>query len=216
MRAARGLARLVAAAAAPATLAMVVALAAPAFALAAPRARAAAAQVLRDPLTASEADQMRATAAEPDKRVKLLLGFARDRLDRFAQARAGEMPDRRGVMYRMLREYDAILSELNDNLDDWMSGRVTGEMAGPLKLHKPLEQVIAAEREYLAALQKIPAASSPGDLASYRFELGDATDDTTDAISTARSDLADIVQREQAEKAAKEAAKKKKKHHFPL
>lgn len=168
-----------------------------------------AAQVNRDPLTAEEADELRDTAADPDKRVKLLLSFAADRLARFEQARAGAMPDRQPVMYRLLREYGAIIGELDDNLDEWMSGRVTGEMQAKPKLEKPLQQVVAAEQGFVATLAKIQSASSPADLATYHFELSDVVDDTNQSLQGVHDDLATLQKRKQEEEAAKKSKKKK-------
>lgn len=168
----------------------------------------AVAQVGRDPLTPSEADQLRDTADNPAKRIKLLLDFAADRLTRFQQTRAGAAPDRQDAMYRLLREYDGIIAELDDNIDEWMSGHVTGEMSGPPKLEKPLQEMMAAEQGFIAQLTKIQSSSAAGDLATYHFQLSDDLDDTRDSLQGAREHLAELAKRKQEA----EQAKKRKKH----
>ncbi|MGH9541776.1 MAG: hypothetical protein ACRD2H_07820 [Terriglobales bacterium] len=172
------------------------------------RAGRAAGQVGRDPLTSSEADQLRDTADNPAKRVKLLLDFAADRLTRFQQTRAGAAPDRQDAMYRLLREYDGIIAELDDNIDEWMSGHVTGEMSGPPKLEKPLQAMMAAEQGFIGQLTKIQSSSSAADLATYHFQLSDDLDDTRDSLQGARENLADLAKQKQEA----EQAKKRKKH----
>lgn len=191
-----------------AALAAICVLPGPRLAAAAAPAPARAAQLARDPLSPAEADQLRDAAGNPEKRVSLLLGFAQDRLTRFEQSRAGAAPDRQATMYRMLQEFDGILSELDDNLDEWMGGHVTSEMPAKPKLEKPLDAVIAADRGFLAQLAKIQSSSAAADLASYHFELSDVTDDTRQNLQDAQDDAADLAKRKQEA----QAAKKKKKH----
>lgn len=167
-----------------------------------------AVQVGRDPLTPSEADQLRDTADNPAKRVQLLLGFAADRLTRFQQTRAGAAPDRQDAMYRLLREYDGIIAELDDNIDEWMGGHVTGEMTGPPKLEKPLQAMMAAEQGFIAQLTKIQSSSAAADLTTYHFQLSDDLDDTRNSLQGAREHLAELGKRKQEA----EQAKKRKKH----
>ncbi|MGH9415399.1 MAG: hypothetical protein ACRD01_02115 [Terriglobales bacterium] len=137
---------------------------------------------VRDPLTAAEANQVRDTADKLDKRVPLLLSFAQLRLTRFEQVRtaAPPAPDRDNELYDLLRQYHAILPELDDAVDDLVA-------AGPkqYKIPKVLEALIKGENALLASLQHIQTASAPADLANYHFELQDCVDRTTDSLQNA-------------------------------
>jgi hypothetical protein len=140
-----------------------------------------------DPLTRAEADQVRHTAGHLDKRPALLLGFARDRLERFARLRAAAPPPpaRRARLYSLLRQYHAILNEADDAVDDLVSAR-----AQYRNTPKVLRQTVALELALQAQLQAIRAASTPADLASYHFELDDCLDLTADCLQNARDALA--------------------------
>lgn len=140
---------------------------------------------VRDPLTAAEANQVRDTAGKLDKRVALLLSFAQLRLTRFDQVRtaAPPAPDRDNELYDLLRQYHAILPELDDAVDDLMD-------AGPkeYKIPKILDDLIKGENALLATLHRIQTASAPADLANYHFELQDCIDRTTDSLQNAEDD----------------------------
>lgn len=153
-----------------------------------------------DPLTSDESDQVRNTADRLDKRVELLLGFAQQRLDRFQALHAGHDIDRESLMHSMLEQYSAILRETEDNVDDLVAGKVTGEMSKPVKPAKPLAKFIATEKLLLASLQQIQSASTAVDLANYRFELDDALDITKESLDDAQKDLADVQAESEAAK----------------
>ncbi len=169
---------------------------------------ARAAQVRRDPLNEAEADQVRNAAGRPEQRLKLLLGFAQERLTRFDKVRADNLPDRISTLYGLLEDYSGILDEVGSNVDEMMSGRTTSESpTGALKVQKPLNASLEQERALFASLQKIQTSSSPADLGGYRFQLQDALDVTQQAIKDAEEDLVEAARREAAAKAEKAAAK---------
>ncbi|MGH9533667.1 MAG: hypothetical protein ACRD2E_02280 [Terriglobales bacterium] len=165
----------------------------------------------RDPLTSREADAMRQAAGHPGKRVDLLLQFAGERLSRLQTLQSSNLPGRLSSMHLMLREYREILDELDENFDEWMSGRRTSEMAGPPKLKKPLHHAIQAEQQFLTTLATVRSHSTPAGLQTYRFALSDARDATRGDIQDAQDDWAESQHRQAAAKAAK-----KKHKHFPL
>jgi hypothetical protein len=142
-----------------------------------------------DPLTRSEADQVRHTSEQWNKRPPLLLHFARERLDRFQKLRAATPPPpaRGPRLYSLLRQYHAIVSEADDAVDDLYSARARYKSTP-----KVLRQAIAREQALQSELQAIRAASSPADLAIYRFELEDCLDITGDSLQNARDDLAKL------------------------
>jgi len=169
---------------------------------------ARAAQVRRDPLNEAEADQVRNAAGRPEQRLKLLLGFAQERLTRFDKVRADNLPDWISTLYGLLEDYSDILDEVGSNVDEMMSGRTTSESpTGTLKVQKPLNASLEQEKALFASLQKIQTSSNPADLGAYRFQLQDALDVTQQAIKDAEEDLVEAARREAAAKAEKAAAK---------
>ena len=142
----------------------------------------------RDPLTRSEANALRQAAGNPAKRINLLLRDAARRLGRFEHIQHGHGEGRRDKMYRLLQNYRTIISELDDNIDQMVSGRRT-EFMGKVKPAKPLKQVIRTETGFLAQLQHIRASSLPSDLASYHYELQNCLDRTRESLSNAKDDL---------------------------
>jgi hypothetical protein len=165
------------------------------------------AQTRDDPLTRQEADAIRNASDQPGQRLELLLGFARNRLQQFQQVQKGNSFDRGDRLYSLLEQYTAIISELDDNVDELMSGHVTGEMSGPPKPRKPMEKMITGETDLLQTLQTIRKSSSPADLGTYHDELDDAIDSTTESLSNSKADLVEIAHREEAEKARKKQQK---------
>ncbi|MGH9488338.1 MAG: hypothetical protein ACRD04_12220 [Terriglobales bacterium] len=154
-------------------------------------AATAAAQIPgQDPLTPEEANQVRNTAGRLDKRIPLLLRFAEERLASFRKIRSGppNAPGRSAQLYALLRQYRAILPELNDAMDDLSS---PGEPGGPkYKIPKILPGVIEAQKQLVAELQQIRSNSPATDLATYHFELQDCLDATRDSLQDAEQDLA--------------------------
>ncbi|MGH9519062.1 MAG: hypothetical protein ACRD2D_05405, partial [Terriglobales bacterium] len=129
---------------------------------------------IRDPLTPAEADQIRNTAGNLDKRVPLLLHFAQERLARFEQIRTASPrpPDRAARLYAQLRQYKAILPEMDDAVDDLASGEITSESSHPkYNVPKVLTPVVTALQQMQADLQRLQKESSPADLATFHFEL---------------------------------------------
>lgn len=148
---------------------------------------------LRDPLTPAEADQVRNTAGNLDKRVPLLLQFAQERLTRFDQVRTASPrpPDRANQLYALLRQYKAILPELDDAVDDLAAGDTTSESAHrKYNVPKVLTPAIAALQKMQTLLQRLQTDSTPADLATYHFELQDCLDVTGDSLQNAQQDLA--------------------------
>lgn len=170
------------------------------------------AQVGHDPLTSSEADQIREAADNPAKRLALFLQFAQSRLDQFQNKRSGNDFDRADRMHQALQEYSGILEELDDNVDELVAGHVTGEMQGKIpKAEKPLRSMIDAETKMLASLQTIQSTSSPADLSIYRYELTDCLDATRDSLKNARQGLVQAKQREEEQKRGKKQKRQQEK-----
>jgi hypothetical protein len=148
---------------------------------------ASAAAQARDPLTPQEAEQVRDTAGKLDKRVPLLLQFAGARLQQFEQVRTAVpgAADRADRLYALLRQYAAILPELDDAVDDLADSR--DDKDGPhYNVGKVLGKAITDLQQLQAQLQHIQANSAPADLASYHFELQNCLDATQDSLQNAQ------------------------------
>lgn len=152
----------------------------------------ARAQMLRDPLTPAEAEQVRNTAGQLDHRIPLLLKFAEARLTAFEQLRIASPrpPGRDAQLYDLLRQYKEIVPELDDAIDDLSDGATTSESSGKkYNLRKILDPAIAAVTRLQEELRHIQTASSPADLGNYHFALQDCLDVTSDSLQNAQEAL---------------------------
>jgi hypothetical protein len=123
----------------------------------------------RDPLNDKEVDQLRDTNQEPDKRLPLIVKFARERLDAALAARNNAKlaaPDRAAAIHGSLQDFLAIYDELDDNLDMYTDQKED--------LRKPLKQVLAADGEFKVKLDQLRQQSSPDDMKVYAFALNSA------------------------------------------
>lgn len=124
-----------------------------------------------DPLTAEEIDQLRDTAVEPEKRMKLFVEFARARMVALEKMRADpKTTDRPRQTHRALEEFLAVYDELNDNLENFEDRKDD--------LRKALKAVIEGDTEFqakLRALKDDPRASKE-EANEYQFVLSNAID----------------------------------------
>jgi hypothetical protein len=133
----------------------------------------------RDFLTADEADQVR-LAQEPNLRLKLYLHFAKQRLDLIQQAVAQEKAGRSKLIHDLLEDYTKIIEAIDTVSDDALKRK--------LDLVEGVQAVGAAEKEMLAALEKIQE-SNPKDIGRYQFVLDQAIETTRDSSELAAADL---------------------------
>lgn len=161
----------------------------------------------RDPLNAQEVDQLRETAQEPDKRIKLFVKFARARMLAVEQVRSDPKlaKDRGSRLHDLLEDFLNLNDELDDNLDDY-SGRKAD-------LRKPLKEVIQAESDFQLKLRGIKESLSDPKLAAeakeYEFVLENALEAVTQSLENDRKLLDD--QTEQFAKQKEEEKHKGKK-----
>ena len=136
----------------------------------------------RDPLTDAEVDQMREAADLPNKRLELLVKFARERVFEIesAQTESSGRPRPRQI-HDNLQDFIAILDEIEDNID--MYGAHNADMRKGLKL------VIEADSEWQLKLRQIKEKSPQDELEQYSFVLINATDTVGDSAKTARETL---------------------------
>ncbi len=136
----------------------------------------------RDPLTDTEVDQMRESADLPNKRLELLVKFARERIFEVESAQDESSGATRGKqIHDNLEDFIAILDEIEDNID--MYGTHNADMRKGLKL------VIEADSEWQLKLRQIKEKSPPEELQRYSFVLINATDTVGDSATTARETL---------------------------
>jgi hypothetical protein len=148
-------------------------------------ALAASAQVQKhDPLNDKEIDQMREAADLPNKRLELMVGFARSRLTQIQQA--GADPDvtateRPEKIHDLLQDFTALLDEIDDNIDMYGSHKTD--------MRKGLKLVIEAQSEWQNQLRLLKEKSPPDEVEQYSFVLNNAVDAAKDTGDSARKEL---------------------------
>jgi hypothetical protein len=152
----------------------------------------------RDPLNAKEVDELRETNQEPEKRLPLIVKFARERLDAAMAARNNPKlaaADRTATIHDSVQDFVSIYDELGDNLDMYSDQKED--------LRKPLKVVIAGDGEFKVKLEQLRQGTSPDEMKTYGFALTSALEAVSDGTSEHRQ-----LQREQ-----EESAKARKKAH---
>src|SRR5215475_15813664 len=99
----------------------------------------------RDPLTEAEADQLREVAAEPYKRIKLLIKFTEARLLAIDQVRTDPKPanGRGKQVHDLLVDFTSLIDEINDNLDQYEGRPLDKDQAK--QYHKGLKELLEAD-----------------------------------------------------------------------
>jgi hypothetical protein len=153
----------------------------------------------RDFLTADEADQVR-LAQEPNERLKLYTGFARQRLDQIQQLMKTGKPGRSGLIHELLEDYTKIIEAIDTVADDALKRKLTIDVG--------IAAVATSEKEMLASLKQIED-SEPEDLQRYQFALQNAIETTEDSLELSLQDLggrsAEVIAKDAREKKELEA-----------
>ena len=134
-----------------------------------------------DPLTPEEIDQLRDTAVEPEKRMKLYVDFARTRLVALEKLRSDpKTTDRPAQTHRMIEEFLTIYNELDDNLENFEARKSD--------LRKALKTVIEGDTEFQAKLRglKDDPRASKEEANDYQFVLSDAIETVDSAAEDHR------------------------------
>ena len=135
----------------------------------------------RDPLNQKEVDELRDTNQEPEKRLPLIVRFARERLDAAQAARVNpklSAADRAATIHDSLQDFLSIYDELDDNLDMYTDQKED--------LRKPLKMVIAGDGEFKVKLDQLRQNSSPEEMKVYAFALTSAIQAVSDGASEHR------------------------------
>jgi hypothetical protein len=132
-----------------------------------------------DFLTAGEIDRIR-EAQEPNARLELYAGFAKERIDLVKNLIAKGKPGRSILIHDALDAYSKILDAMDDVTDDALERRIDVNKG-----------VAAMERVEMAALSELKRIQDgqPKDLDRYAFVLTQAIDTTSDSLDAAREDL---------------------------
>lgn len=155
----------------------------------------------RDPLTRTEADQLRESAQEPVRRLRLLLEFTQSRMAAIELLRSdARLAPGRGEKIRgLLGDFGRLVDELDANIDMFAEREES--------LRRPLREIVEATSGWqlkLRALRESPGAGgSPEELSAYEFTLEDAVDAVNVTAETARHALEEESRREQERRDAR-------------
>ncbi len=136
----------------------------------------------RDPLTDAEVDQMREAADYPNKRLELMVHFAKERMGMIGVLR-GDPPSatRPKQIHDYLQDFIALLDETDDNIDMYASHHSD--------LRKGLKLLIEANSEWQLQLRELKEKSPSEELQQYSFVLSNAVDSVADSAKNARETL---------------------------
>jgi hypothetical protein len=135
-----------------------------------------------DFLTDDEADQIR-LAQEPNIRIGLYLGFARQRADLLDQLFSQNKTGRSSTIHNLLEQMTQLMETLDVVIDDALKHQ---------KEITALPDVAKTARALQARLDKF-RESNPPDLGRYKFALDTAIDTLSDSADLAEEDLRDRV-----------------------
>jgi hypothetical protein len=164
------------------------------------------AQHHRDPLNEDEVNKLREAAQEPEKRMKLYIGFAKSRMEMIEHMRTDPklMGQDDSDMVDRLKDIATLVDEIDDNLDDYNDKTQD--------LRKPLKSVIEMDSDFQLKLTELKRTSTPEQLRNYGIALEDATDSVSESADSARALLEDQLAKRGAvkEQTAKEKEKEEK------
>jgi regulator of replication initiation timing len=142
-----------------------------------------------DPLTDKEIDEMREVAQEGDKRLQLLLTFAKSRLVAVYQIHGDpKMVEGRGQRtHDMLEDFASIIGELDRNIDQYANQKQD--------IRKQLKDVIEADAQFQMQLRALKEEETKPEWQKeaddYKFVLDDALDALQENADNARETLAE-------------------------
>jgi hypothetical protein len=137
----------------------------------------------RDPLNEKEIDEMRESADWPNKRLELMVKFARDRMAAIDQLRTNgkNAKDRPMQIHDLLEDFAALVDEIDDNVE--MYGAHKADM------RKGLMLLVEADSEWQLKLRQLKEQSPPEELSQYSFVLANTSDAVDDSAGDTRKEL---------------------------
>jgi hypothetical protein len=148
----------------------------------------------RDPLNPKEVDELREAKQMPNKRIELLVKYAKARMLAIQQVIADpKLSDRPQQIHDLLEDFNLLTDELDDNLDMY-----TREKAD---FRKSLKLAIEAYSDWQVNLRIIKEMAKPEELKHFSFSLETAIENVNAGADTTRELLAE-----------QEVAKEKKKN----
>jgi len=135
-----------------------------------------------DPMTEAEVDQMRESADYPDKRLTLMVRFAKERIAMIGILRSDpDSPTRPKQIHDYLQDFISLLDETDDNIDMYASHHTD--------MRKGLKLLIEADSEWQLNLRQLKEQSPSEELQQYAFVLANAIETVADNAKTAREAL---------------------------
>ena len=137
----------------------------------------------RDPMTDAEVDQMREAADYPNKRLELMVRFAKERIAmiELLQPDSESAATRPKQIHDYLEDFISLLDEIDDNIDMYQSHQTD--------MRKGLKLVIEADSEWQLKLRQLKEKAPPTELDQYSFVLSNAVDTVADSAKNARENL---------------------------
>ena len=137
----------------------------------------------RDPMTDAEVDQMREAADYPNKRLELMVRFAKERIAmiELLQPDSESKATRPKQVHDYLQDFISLLDEIDDNIEMYQSHQTD--------MRKGLKLVIEADSEWQLKLRQLKEKASPAELEQYSFVLANAVDTVADSAKNARENL---------------------------
>ena len=138
----------------------------------------------RDPLTDKEVDQLRETAVEPEKRLKLMVDFTRARMVTVDQLRSDPKPakDRGTKIHDLLEDVSSLVDEIDDNVENY------NERSADLR--KPLKDIVQMDSEFQAKLRELRAymedPKNTHEADDYKFAVEDVTESVNQSADSSR------------------------------
>ena len=137
----------------------------------------------RDPLTDAEIDQMREAADVPNKRLELMVRFAKERIAmiELLQPDSESATTRPKQVHDYLQDFISLLDEIDDNIEMYQSHQTD--------MRKGLKLVIEADSEWQLKLRQIKEKAPSAEVEQYSFVLSNAVDTVADSARNARETL---------------------------
>jgi len=137
----------------------------------------------RDPMTDAEVDQMREAADEPNKRLELMVRFAKERIAmiELLQPDSESATTRPKQIHDYLQDFISLLDEIDDNIEMYQSHQTD--------MRKGLKLVIEADSEWQLKLRQLKEKAPSSERDEYSFVLANAVDTVADSAKNARENL---------------------------